>query len=170
MNIINKKCPNCQSNLKVSQEDEMVICEYCGTSFLVQNENETKTEKIIKRFGKELKKSRDYYSSDSYKERIRIKNEEKIKKIKTSVIILSIIFIPTIFFCIFFTPKLNMTCTLNDKVYVISIEENNISCVSCDDVFLKELNEKYLNKNDVFLTKENIIAYFNNNSGKCNDE
>ena len=40
MKIINIKCPNCNSQLKVEKNAEKVKCEYCKTEFLIDDEIE----------------------------------------------------------------------------------------------------------------------------------
>ncbi len=66
------------------------------------------------------------------------------------------------------TTKLYMTCTLDDKQYLVVIEkEKKVTCASCEETMLQEINEKYLVEDDIYLTEMNIESYFVNNSGVC---
>ena len=38
MRLIDLKCPNCSSVMKVDSEEKEVMCEYCGTKFAVDDE------------------------------------------------------------------------------------------------------------------------------------
>ena len=63
MKLIEKRCPNCSASLKFSDDANEVTCEYCGTYFQVEKEDEDKHKpydpeafklhaKVIKNLGK----------------------------------------------------------------------------------------------------------------------
>lgn len=175
MKVVKLKCPECNANLEVNSDLENITCNYCGAKVTIEDENESRTERVIRRLGSELKKSRNYYSSDEYKERLNIQNEQTKKSLKLLGIVYGAIGIVVVIILLLVkifgsneVLKDDMTCTLNDKEYVIIMEKGeDISCASCDDDMLKEFNEKYLDKDDISLTKKNIRAFFTNNSGTC---
>lgn len=172
MKIVKLKCPECNASLEINSDLDNIICNYCGAKITIEDENETKTERIIRRLGNELKKSRNYYSSNEYKERLKIKNEQDLKALKQVGILFGGLILMVVIILIFVpeTTKEILTCELNDKEYIIIIEkEKELTCANCDEALLQEFNEKYLDKNDIYLTKKNINSYFTNNSGKCEE-
>lgn len=172
MKIVKLKCPECNASLEINSDLDNIICNYCGAKITIEDENETKTERIIRRLGNELKKSRNYYSSNEYKERLKIKNEQDLKALKQVGILFGGLILMVIIILIFVpeTTKEILTCELNDKEYIIIIEkEKELTCANCGEALLQEFNEKYLDKNDIYLTKKNINSYFTNNSGKCEE-
>ena len=82
MKVVKLKCPECNANLEVNSDLENITCNYCGAKVTIEDENESRTERVIRRLGSELKKSRNYYSSDEYKERLNIQNEQTKKSLK----------------------------------------------------------------------------------------
>ena len=213
MKLIDLKCPNCSANVKVNEDLENAVCNYCGTSFKVYDENETEEERAIKTrarmdekakaserkyyasddyakrldieadandksivssIGRQIKKSRDYYSSEEYKKRLEIQNEQSKKQLKQliPIIVVGLLFllaIPIIFSSLDLSSKEDdMTCTLNNKEYVIVMKKGEtVSCATCDEELLNEFNNKYLDKDSVSVTKKNIRSYFTNNNGSC---
>lgn len=171
MKVVKLKCPECNAILEVNSDLDNITCNYCGAKVTIEDENESKTERVIRRLGNELKKSRSYYSSDEYKERLKIQDEQKKKTFKQLGIIFGIMILIPIIISLLVPEKTkdDMTCTLNDKEYIFIIEKGKeIICASCEEVMLQEFNEKYLDKDDLALTKKNIRSYFTNNSGECN--
>lgn len=174
MKVVKLKCPECNAILEVNSDLDNITCNYCGAKVTIEDENESKTERVIRRLGNELKKSRSYYSSDEYKERLKIRYEQSKKAFKQLGIIFGIMIlimiIPSLLSSHETKTKDDMTCTLNNKEYVFVIEKGKeIICASCEEVMLQEFNEKYLDKDDLALTKKNIRSYFTNNSGECKD-
>lgn len=170
MKVVKLKCPECNASLEVNSDLDNIICNYCGAKVTIEDENESKTERVIRRLGNELKKSRNYYSSDEYKERLKIKNEQDKKTLKQLGIILGVTILIPIILAIFIPEetKEDITCKLNDKEYIIVIEKGKeITCATCEEKMLQEFNDKYLDINDINLTKKNIKSYFSNNSGEC---
>lgn len=172
MKVVKLKCPECNATLEVNSDLENITCNYCGAKVLIDDENESKTERIIRRLGNEIKKNRNYYSSDEYKARLKIQDEQNKKFLKELGIMWGIvILIPIIVLLV--VPKetkIDITCTLNNKEYVLVIEkEKEITCASCENIMLQEFNEKYLDKEDISLTQKNIKSYFKNNFGECID-
>lgn len=170
MKVIKLKCPECNAILEVNSDLDNITCNYCGAKVTIEDENESKTERVIRRLGNELKKSRSYYSSDEYKERLKIQDEQNKKTFKQLGIIFGIMILIPIIISLLVPEKTkdDMTCTLNDKEYIFIIEKGKeIICASCEEVMLQEFNEKYLDKDDLALTKKNIRSYFTNNSGEC---
>lgn len=172
MKVVKLKCPECNAILEVNSDLDNITCNYCGAKVTIEDENESKTERVIRRLGNELKKSRSYYSSDEYKERLKIQDEQNKKTFKQLGIIFGIMILIPIIISLLVPEKTkdDMTCTLNDKEYIFIIEKGKeIICASCEEVMLQEFNEKYLDKDDLTLTKKNIRSYFTNNSGECKD-
>jgi|GEM_PF-3357978 hypothetical protein len=170
MKVVKLKCPECNAILEVNSDLDNITCNYCGAKVTIEDENESKTERVIRRLGNELKKSRSYYSSDEYKERLKIQDEQNKKTFKQLGIIFGIMILIPIIISLLVPEKTkdDMTCTLNDKEYIFIIEKGKeIICASCEEVMLQEFNEKYLDKDDLALTKKNIRSYFTNNSGEC---
>lgn len=95
MKIINMKCPNCDASIEVNSELGNIKCNYCGSNIYIQDENETKTERVIKALGNEAQKMRDYYSSSEYQKKLEINRENTNKNIKMiiGIIALYILFI-----------------------------------------------------------------------------
>ena len=170
MKVVKLKCPECNAILEVNSDLDNITCNYCGAKVTIEDENESKMERVIRRLGNELKKSRSYYSSDEYKERLKIQDEQDNKTFKQVGILLGIMILIMIIPLLLVPEetKDDMTCTLNNKEYVFVIEKGKeIICASCEEVMLQEFNEKYLDKDDLALTKKNIRSYFTNNSGEC---
>lgn len=170
MKVVKLKCPECNAILEVNSDLDNITCNYCGAKVTIEDENESKTERVIRRLGNELKKSRSYYSSDEYKERLKIQDEQNKKTFKQLGIIFGIMILIPIIISLLVPEKTkdDMTCTLNDKEYIFIIEKGKeIICASCEEVMLQEFNEKYLDKDDLALTKKNIRSYFTNNFGEC---
>lgn len=175
MKIIKLKCPSCNANLEINSERNNSYCKYCGAKLILEDEKETKAERIIKSLGKEMKKSREYYSSNEYKERLKIQNEQTKKTFKLLGIFLIVYVILMLFLLNVnklsnsLTKTKDLTCNLNNKEYIIVVEtKKEIMCASCEEYMLKELNDKYLNKQNINITIKNIKSYFKNNSGTCN--
>ena len=85
MKLVDLKCPSCGAKLRVNSELEEATCNYCGSKFLVEDENETKEERIIKAIGKEKEKDRKYYSSDEYKKKILTEKSGKFSALINTV-------------------------------------------------------------------------------------
>lgn len=157
MKVVKLKCPECNAILEVNSDLDNITCNYCGAKVTIEDENESKTERVIRRLGNELKKSRSYYSSDEYKERLKIQDEQNKKTFKQLGIIFGIMILIPIIISLLVPEKTkdDMTCTLNDKEYIFIIEKGKeIICASCEEVMLQEFNEKYLDKDDLTLTKK----------------
>lgn len=173
MKVVKLKCPECNASLEVNSDLDNIICNYCGAKVTIEDENESKTERVIRRLGNELKKSRNYYSSDEYKERLKIQDEQNKKNLKQVGIIYGILLLIIIIGLLIAAivpeeSKDDITCKLNDKEYIIVIEKGKeITCATCEEKMLQEFNDKYLDINDINLTKKNIKSYFSNNSGEC---
>lgn len=213
MRMISLKCPNCQGELKVNEELETATCNYCGSIIKLEDENETKEERIIKaqgrqkqkekeserkyyasddykkkleienetndkslitKIGKRIDKERAYYNSSEYKERLKIQEEERKKSMKIALPILIFCCIAMIGIPIIVditddgVDQRTLTCTLNDKEYILELSsKDGLSCASCSDEMLSELNEKYFNQDKVALSRKNIKTYFTNNGGEC---
>lgn len=70
MKLIKLKCPNCNANVEVNKDLERATCNYCGTNFIIEDEKETKEERIIKAVRKKEEKDREYYASDDYRKKL----------------------------------------------------------------------------------------------------
>jgi len=85
MKLLNLKCPNCNATVQVNSDFETAVCNYCGAEFLVQDENETNEERIIRIKAKmdenAKEKERKYYASDDYKKRLDIEKETTVERI-----------------------------------------------------------------------------------------
>lgn len=208
MKLIDMKCPNCKAALKVNEDLEMVMCNYCGNIIKIEDENETKEERVIKAVGKQkekerkyyasedykkkldyeanasdksfigsigrqIQKGREYYSSDEYKKRLEIQREELKNSFKIVGVVFGSLFGILIISLIISSiagnkSSLDFTCTLNEKEYVIVLDDvKGLSCASCDDNMLDELKDKYVVENNIQLSKKNVISYFKNQKGSC---
>jgi len=84
MKIVSIECPNCHATIETNAELGSAKCNFCGSNVYIQDENETKAERVIKTLGNEAKKIREYYDSDEYLEKKeRINNETKEKQKST---------------------------------------------------------------------------------------
>lgn len=85
MRLIKIKCPCCNANVEVNAEFKTAICNYCRTEFFVQDENETKEERIMKTKAKIEEKAKEserkYYSSEEYKRKLEIEKETSVERI-----------------------------------------------------------------------------------------
>lgn len=93
MKVITLNCPGCGATLDVNKELETATCNYCGKKILVEDENCSKEERIIKTIGKEIEKFRSYKSSDEYQKKLEIKHKENMRALKTLGIVYGIIFV-----------------------------------------------------------------------------
>ena len=48
MKLIKLKCPNCNADVEVNKDLERATCNYCGASFIIEDEKEINEERIIK--------------------------------------------------------------------------------------------------------------------------
>lgn len=70
MKIIKLKCPNCNADVEVNEDLEKAFCNYCGNEFLIEDENITKEERIIKAISRKEEKDRKYYASEDYEKKL----------------------------------------------------------------------------------------------------
>lgn len=201
MKLVNLKCPNCQANVEVNGDFEEAVCNYCGTKFLVEDENATEEERIIKAVSKKEKKDRDYYASNDYKKKLLSEKSGKLSALindigeqfdkrrkyinsdeykakqeeewKTAKIVFAIFGGIGILIIIISIISYNISthiveCNLNNQDYIVSYKKGqNIKCSVCTEKMVKELNKKYLDKDNISLTRKNIKSYFKNNGGSC---
>lgn len=179
MKLIELRCPNCHAEVKVNEDLDTAFCNYCGAQFRVEDENETKEERIIKAKAKVEEQSKDaerkYYASEDYAKKLNAESSENARKIILPLIFMSFVMV--------FTQQIislnaakernlkdNMSCTMENKEYIIVMEKGkDISCASCTDEMLELFNSKYVDKDSVSITKSNIKSYFSNNGGNCRD-
>ena len=85
MKLINLKCPNCNADIQVNEELEKAVCNYCGTSFIIEDEKETQEERVLKTKSKLEEKSKEndrkYYASEDYKKKLEIEKETTIERL-----------------------------------------------------------------------------------------
>ena len=92
MKLITLKCPGCGATLDVNKELETATCNYCGKKIMVEDENCSKEERIIKTIGKEIEKFRNYKSSEEYQKKLEIKHKEDMRSLKFLGIVYGSIF------------------------------------------------------------------------------
>lgn len=80
MKVVNLKCPQCNAILEINDNSNYAICKYCGTKVSIENENETKVERMLRKYN-------NYINSEHYKEKMKIKEEENKKAAKLSIIV-----------------------------------------------------------------------------------
>lgn len=80
MKIVNLKCPQCNATLEVNENQNYTICKYCGTKLTIENENETKVERLFRKYN-------NYVNSEEYKEKQKKREEENKKATKWAIII-----------------------------------------------------------------------------------
>lgn len=54
MKLVLLECKKCGAKLKVQDDSDRVVCDYCGAEMLLVDENQTEMERLIKTLGKEL--------------------------------------------------------------------------------------------------------------------
>lgn len=79
MKIVNLKCPQCNASLEVNDNQNYAICKYCGTKVTIENENETKVERLFRKYT-------NYVNSEEYKEKKKKREEENKKAAMWSTI------------------------------------------------------------------------------------
>ena len=80
MKLVKLKCPNCNAEVEVNKDLENAVCNYCGSNFLVEDENVTKEERIIKAVSKKQEKDREYYASEAYEKKLKIETDAENDK------------------------------------------------------------------------------------------
>ena len=190
MKLINLKCPNCNADVQVNKGLNTAVCNYCGTKFMIEDDNETEEERILKTKAKLDEKSklddREYYASDNYKKRVEIEKETAIERIfrkrkeyenspegkKELINSLKIfgILILIIIISILLGENSEHTidCEMNNKQYYLIVKKKEkIQCASCSIDMINELNNTYLDLEHPYNTIKNIENYFVNNNGTC---
>lgn len=85
MKLISLKCPSCDAVIEVNKDFETAVCNYCRTEFLLEDENQTKEERIIITKAKMEEQAkildRKYYASDDYKKKLDIEKETSFERI-----------------------------------------------------------------------------------------
>jgi uncharacterized Zn finger protein (UPF0148 family) len=76
MKLVEMKCKNCGSNLKVNPEDEKVTCQFCGSTFNIDKEVQHHKLDDAEQTGYELEKGKIRAREEASQK----KNEEQIKK------------------------------------------------------------------------------------------
>lgn len=56
MKVVKLKCLECNAILEVNSDLDNITCNYCGAKVTVEDENESKTERVIRKLGNEIKK------------------------------------------------------------------------------------------------------------------
>lgn len=167
MKLIDLKCPNCHSSLKVNEELDIITCNYCGSTIKIEDENDSPFGKILKTISFLSDKSRKYHSSEEYKKRLAIKNEEYKKSMKNVLMLCAVSILGIVLISFISSRQGEITCYLNDKEYYFYITKDNLSCAACTDEMLKLLTDKYYVNNNVSVSETNIENYFYNEGGTC---
>ena len=47
IHLISARCPVCGATLNVDSDQKQALCEYCGTKFLIQEDNGLKKTEVI---------------------------------------------------------------------------------------------------------------------------
>ncbi len=50
MKVVNLKCPQCNAILEINDNSNYAICKYCGTKVSIENKNETKVERMLRKY------------------------------------------------------------------------------------------------------------------------
>ncbi len=58
MKLVHLKCPNCNSDLVIHEQEHEAVCESCGSKFYVDNENQIIEHKMSENAGYEFEKGR----------------------------------------------------------------------------------------------------------------
>lgn len=98
MKLIELKCKNCNGTMTANADLDKVTCNYCGTTLLINDGNMTPIERVIKRIGKEIEKSRIYKSSEEYNKKLEVERKDIEEKNK---MLIKYMFILLIFFLLF---------------------------------------------------------------------
>ena len=174
MKLIRIKCPGCGANLEVNQELDKVMCNYCGTQVLIDDE----ASKIVRIEKAKLESRKNNY--EQYMREKKDKNKEEWREIGRGWLIVLFLFgvLAVIgLVCSLFTPKnpslsdynslkLGMTYSecrniLGSDGHLISEENNNSKYVwydrKCSDeeceviIELDFADEKLVSRNEVGL-------------------
>lgn len=91
MKLIEIRCPNCNGELKVNPEKEKLVCGYCHTEFLVDDEVEkVETHHIITNEA-EIKRVESEKEIEMKKLEMEEKKREESKKVSKTITIITII-------------------------------------------------------------------------------
>lgn len=65
---------------------------------------------------------------------------------------------------------IELHCSLNNENYIIDIRSNNYyKCVNCPNELSKELEDNYFDSSDLDKSARNIIFYFQEHNGSCEE-
>ncbi len=114
MKLVELKCPNCGSNLKVDENSTLVLCQFCGTQFKVDNVVKHIQYDNAEQTGYEFEKGRMKAKEDAIRQQQALEEQQRkeeqeavVKKIhnsysRYSIIICAAMYSMTIFFLWFF--------------------------------------------------------------------
>ena len=128
-------------------------------------EKETTIERIFRKANENLEKQRAYENSPEGK-------RETKKALITAFCCIGGLFLFVIIILVLFpVTEEKISCEIDDQRYFVVIKKDEeIKCASCSEEMLNELNEKYLDKTDIYTTSQNVQDYFNNHGGACDTE
>ena len=67
------------------------------------------------------------------------------------------------------TRHIQIECSKDNKTYLLKADtEIDLTCAACGDITISELNDKYIDMNNLSMSRKNIKLYFENSGGKCN--
>lgn len=64
---------------------------------------------------------------------------------------------------------IQIECTRDNKTYLLKVDnEIGLSCAACDEQIISDLNEKYIDIDNLSMSRKSIKNYFENSRGTCN--
>ena len=169
MDLIKLKCPQCGSDLEVNSKLNEMICNYCGTKILI-NDEATKIERIANAKINE-RKSMHEQEMQELKDKDDFKRKKENRELKQIFLILACVFGSMILLALLIgltTSELSYKCSIGDQKYVVVVhEKEGITCGLCDEELINELNAKCYIEKDINTSTDNVKAYFENKGGKC---
>lgn len=96
MKLVLLECKKCGAKLKVKDDSDRVVCDYCGAEMLLVDENQTEMERLIKTLGKELSRSQErvnFYENKKAGNFQKIIPGRMIKAISLFILIITVLII-----------------------------------------------------------------------------
>ncbi len=176
MELIKIKCENCGASLEVDKNVQTLSCPYCKSKVLI-NDSVSKVDRFLNSLTNATKRIQEQ-SLESQKKQLEYRNSKEYKddQKRTMRLLGGLMLIPVlmIVFGLLLSNgdnyrHIQIECSKNDKNYLLKVDnENGLSCAACEEDIINELNEKYIDIDNLGSTRKNIKLYFENSGGTCN--